>query len=267
VYNNKKVTLLGRTTHMTHLYIIRHGEAMSAIKGFVGDGGLSPLGILQAKRLRDRLAATREINPDVLIASTLPRAHQTAQIIAPALGVSLQLDDNIQELRPGAAEGMPVEMFREEFGEPDYEVDPYRPIAPGGENWGEFMLRVGTALDHIIRKYAGKTIVLVCHGGIIDGSFLYFFKISSWTFPPARFYTRNTSITHWQQILSEKDEWHWHLIRYNDAFHLHDIGTPARIPWEQIRPNPASDRDRPSVPLETESFTAREQPGDATTPS
>src|SRR5438105_8733246 len=202
---------------MTHLYLIRHGEAMSAIKGFVGDGGLSPLGIVQAERLRDRLAATREIAADVLIASTFPRAHQTARIIAPALGVPVLLDDSIQELRPGEAEGMPVELFRKKFGEPDFEENPYRPLARGGENWGQFMLRVGTALDRIVREHAGKTIVLVCHGGVIDCSFLYFFKISAWTQPLAHFYTRNTSITHWQQFISGKNEPRWRLIKYNDA--------------------------------------------------
>ena len=251
---------------MTQLYLIRHAEAMAAIKGFIGDGGLSSLGVVQAERLRDRLEATKEIAADVLITSTFPRAHQTAEIIAPALGLPPILDDAIQELRPGEADGMPVEMFRKTFGEVDFMHNPYRPLAPSGENWGQFMLRVGEALDRIVRKYAGKTIVLVCHGGVIDGSFLYFFKMSAWTLPPARFYTRNASITHWQQLTSEiNEEKYWHLIKYNDAFHLHDIGTTAQIPWGRILKNPASDSDadRPSVPLQTETFGAKERPGDA----
>src|SRR5215471_17549046 len=110
---------------MTQLYLIRHGEAMNAVKGLVGDGGLSPLGVLQAQRLRDRLAATKEIAADVLIASSFPRAVETAQIIAPALGLRLNLDDEIQELRPGEAENMPLETFREVFGETDYEKMPF----------------------------------------------------------------------------------------------------------------------------------------------
>jgi probable phosphoglycerate mutase len=248
---------------MTSLYLIRHAEARSAIQGFIGDGGLSPLGILQAERLRDRLAASKEIAADVFISSTFPRAHQTAKIIAPALEVPLMLDNSIQELRPGEAEGMPVDLFKATFGEPDYEEDPFRPIAPGGENWGQFMLRVGTALDRIVREHEGKTIVLVCHGGVIDGSFLYFFKMGAWILPPARFYTRNTSITCWRLITSEKNEQHWHLMKYNDAFHLHDIGTPAHIPWGQISATPASDSERPSVPIQAESFEARERPGEA----
>jgi probable phosphoglycerate mutase len=237
---------------MTQLYLIRHGEAMGAIKGFVGDGGLSPLGVQQAEQLRDRLLATKEIAADVFIASTLPRAQQTAQIIAPAIGVPLQYDDEIQEMRPGEADGMPVDEFRKLYGEPDFETNPYHPVAPGGESWGQFMLRVGTALDRILRTHEGKTILLVCHGGVIDGAFLYFFKTSAWTPPEARFYTRNTSITHWQQYTTYQQQQRWRMIRYNDAFHLYDIGTSARIPWGELLHAPASDDNRPSVPVPSE---------------
>lgn len=234
---------------MTQLYLIRHGEAMNAVKGLVGDGGLSPQGVLQAQRLRDRLAATKEIAADVLIASSFPRAVETAQIIAPALGLPLLLDDEIQELRPGEAENMPLETFRETFGEPDYEKMPFRPIAPGGESWGQFMLRVGTALDRIVREYEGKTIVLVCHGGVIDGSFLSFFRMNAWVPPPTRFSTHNTSITHWKRIESNEGG-HWRLVKYNDALHLQ---TPTCIPWEQLLAQPAVDNtDHLSVPIPTE---------------
>ncbi len=63
------------------------------------------------------------------------------------------------------------------YGTPNFEQEPFRPVSPGGEGWGHFMLRVGGALDRIIREHAGKTIVIVCHGGVIDGSFLYFFQL------------------------------------------------------------------------------------------
>ena len=87
----------------TNLYLIRHGEAVSNVEpiigGMRGDVGLTALGIAQAERLRDRLAATHEIPADVLIASNLPRARQTAEIIQPALGVPVCLDESVQEMR------------------------------------------------------------------------------------------------------------------------------------------------------------------------
>ena len=70
----------------THLDLIRHGESTPQTErimgGMRGDRGLTPKGMAQAERLRDRLAATREIAADVVITSTMPRARQTAQIIA-----------------------------------------------------------------------------------------------------------------------------------------------------------------------------------------
>jgi probable phosphoglycerate mutase len=237
---------------LTNLYLIRHGEAIYATQGRIGNSGLSPLGILQAERLRDRLAATQEIKADILISSTLHRAYQTAQIVAPAFGLPIVLDDTIQELQDGEAEGMTIEEYKEAFGEIDFELDPYRPTAPGGESWADFMLRVGSALHRITHEHEGKTIVLFCHGGVIDGSFLYFFKASAWTPPPVHFFTRNTSITHWRQGTMDNNKKYWRLMKYNDAFHLHDIGSEATIPWGQLLPRPASDADRPTVPIQTE---------------
>lgn len=52
---------------MTHL--IRHGDYIGQANGKLVDHGLSPLGVKQAELLRDRLAATGEIQADVLIGS------------------------------------------------------------------------------------------------------------------------------------------------------------------------------------------------------
>ncbi|GCE09640.1 histidine phosphatase family protein [Dictyobacter aurantiacus] len=233
----------------TNLYLIRHGEALSAIQGTIGNSELSPLGIVQAEHLRDRLAATHEIKADVFMCSTLHRARQTAQIIAPALDSPLLVDEEIEEMRAGGTDGMPAEEYQRTYGPIDFRKAPLKQPAPGGESWGEFQLRVGTALERIVNTYEDKTIVLVCHGGIIDGSFIYFFRLSSLAVPQAGFRTRNTSITHWQKRGPDR---RWRLMRYNDALHLHDIGTPARIPWDQIRALPASDEERPTEPVPTE---------------
>ena len=238
---------------MTHLYLIRHGQHVGAVKNIIGDTKLSPLGIQQAERLRDRLAATGEIKADVLISSTFKRAKQTAEIIAPALGLPIIFDDEVQEWRDGEAEGMTMEEYRETFGEVDVEEHPFQPVAPGGENWGQFLLRVGTALDRIVHQYEGKTIVIVCHGGIVDSSFLYFLGIGALQMPRIGFDTRNTSITHWHQHRNEifSPQPRWHLEKYNDYMHLRDMNSPVRIPWKEVaRPVPGA--DRPAVPLETE---------------
>lgn len=220
---------------MTHLYLIRHGEATSQKGDKLIDNGLTSLGIIQAERLHDRLAATGEIAADVLIASTLRRAQQTAEIIAPALNLPILYDDDFQEMRIGEAEGMQWQEAEAKYGKPDFERNPYRPVSPGGEYWGQFTLRVATALDRTIRRYDGQRIVIVCHGGIIDSSFLYFFNMNTLIFPHTHFYTRNTSITYWRKDIFEDNIEHWRLMSYNDDMHTRDIGAEMLVPWRHLR--------------------------------
>lgn len=237
---------------MTHLYLIRHGQAMSWVEKKVGNTRLSPLGVTQAERLRDRLGATGEIAADVLIASTLLRARQTAEIIAPALGLPITFDDEVQEWRdPMEAEGMDMREFQQQFIAVPFEQKPFHHYSPTAESWAQFMLRTHTALSRIITEHEGKTIVIVCHGGIIDASFLFFLRMSITQLPPVFFGTRNTSITHWRKTSYAADlPITWVLQKYNDTMHLRDIDTPARIPWEGLRAHPQQASEPSPAPTE-----------------
>jgi 2,3-bisphosphoglycerate-dependent phosphoglycerate mutase len=221
---------------MTQLYLIRHGEALGAVQNIIGNTALSPLGITQAERLRDRLAATGEIAADILISSSLKRASQTAEIIAPALDLPVLYDDEVQELRDGASDGMNEDEYVATYGRANYMEMPFRPVAPGGEGWGQFVLRVCTAFDRILREYTGKSIVLVCHGGVIGISFLYFLGFDTLHYPQSGFDTHNTSITHWKRFpySHSPNGYRWRLLRYNDDMHLRDLHAPVRIPWKAL---------------------------------
>jgi probable phosphoglycerate mutase len=237
----------------TNLYLIRHGEAFCNIDGTLAgmrsDVGLTELGMLQAERLRDRLAATGEIAADALIASTLPRARQTAEIIAPALGLPIIPDDDAQELRPGEADGLNISDFLERYGPfSDVREDPYVPLSPGGESWGSFLARAGEFLHRVVREHAGESVVVVCHGGIIDASLLIGLGVGATAPGPGQFHTRNASITHWErERIKGLDT--WRLNRYNDNVHTRDIGAAEQISWTRLY---ATD-DAPTAPLPTES--------------
>ncbi len=240
---------------MTHLYIIRHGQSTSVDRENTGDPGLTAFGVKQAERLRDRLAASGEVAADVLISSTMLRAKQTAEIVAPALGLPIIFDDEVQEQRPGEALHMSEEEFREIFGAVTFEQKPYFRLAPGAETWVEFALRAGTALQRIAREHEGKTIVIICHGGIIDTAFLLFLGLSSLQYPQILFDTHNTSITHWYR---EANDWveqlnlpvSWILDYYNDTMHLRDLDAPVRIPWKQIAAKPVTGIETSMAPTE-----------------
>ena len=250
---------------MSHIYLIRHGEAVCNVDptapaaGPNGDLGLTPKGRTQAERLRDRLAATGEIAADVLISSTLRRARETAEILAPALGLPIVWDDEVQELDIGELDGKPWNEI--EALVPDMRDEPLQPIGPGGESWAQFVLRVGLALERIVREHEGKTVVIVCHGGVIDSSFLLFSGMAGFTMPALEMHTRNTAITHWElrrqppQFFNKEPPavtpLRWVLHTYGDDLHMRDIGAPERIRWTRLNAA-GGGAEQPAVPLPTE---------------
>lgn len=244
---------------MTHLYLIRHGEAITNVEpiigGMNGDTGLTQHGVAQATALRDRLYATGEIDAAVLIASPLARARQTAEIIAPALGdLPITLDDDVQELRVGEADGMHVADFRAKYGTPDFRIEPFRPLAPGGESWGEFLLRVARTLDRIARAHEDKTVVVVCHGGVIDGSLITALGLNVIKpIPQFEFHTYNTSITHWEYRSPQAEQpARWRLLGYNDASHTLPVGQNKHLNWREVPPRNTEADEHTAVPLPNE---------------
>ena len=219
----------------TTLVLIRHGESNVTVNrvigGFRSCTGLSPLGRQQADRLRQRLTETGELVPDVLIASNFQRAIETAEAIAvPFAGLGVDIDAGFGEHDPGPdIDGMSFLGFVERFGSPDWNGDPHHEVFPGGETTAEFHLRVGAAISRTLRQHAGRTIVVACHGGVVDAAFRLLLRAA----PTGSFelQTVNTSITEFRRAPSGT----WQLIRYNDAAHL--SGLPNESP--RTEPSPA----------------------------
>lgn len=205
----------------TRVVLIRHGEATCNVAGVVGGlsgcTGLSPLGVVQAEALRARLAETGELaGTEALYSSVLARALETAAIVAPALspGLEVAADCGLCELHPGDADGMRWEEFVDRYGEPDWDADPGAPLAPGGESWTGFVARAADAVDSVVARHRGQTVVVVCHAGVIEATLLRFLPVAT---VPGRLKLRtaHTSMTEW-----ERDSDGWRLLRYNDAAHL-----------------------------------------------
>ena len=123
----------------TRIVLIRHGESNVTVQRVLGGprtcSGLSDLGKMQAERLRDRLANTRELQCDVLYSSGYPRARETAEIIAPALSsLAINIDTRFGEHDPGPeCDGLTFAEFVRRHGSPDWGGDPHAEFFPGGE--------------------------------------------------------------------------------------------------------------------------------------
>lgn len=209
---------------MTRLLLVRHGQSVAQVEGIIGGPkgcrGLSDLGREQVRRLGERWKRNGTV-PEVLLTSTLPRAVETAEILAAVVGVEPEPHDGLCEIVPGECDGLPWEHFEERFRGVDYRFDPHTPMAEGGESWVVFMDRVARTITEIVERHEGRTIAATVHGGVIDGSMVHFLGLPNDAGNVLD--TANASITEWEH--SERP-WSrgagWRLRRFNDHAHLEE---------------------------------------------
>lgn len=216
---------------VTRMILIRHGQSASNAGGWLSGqdtcGGLTDLGVAQAEALRERLAADGSMRPDVVLVSTMRRAVHTAEIISGPLGMVPEQHADLMERTSGEAEGLTIEQYTEKYGVRPW-IDWEHPLSPGGESGPEFSQRVITATDRVATEHRGKTVWVVCHGGVIMVS-----AVRRW--PGAAPSLRqipvtspeNTSVSEWQVDADSN----WRMATYNDQTHLVGLaGTgPASI--------------------------------------
>lgn len=220
----------------TRLVLIRHGEAVCNVSGVcggpIGCRGLTELGRRQVEALRDRLVATGELaGADAFYASVLPRAIETAGLVAPGLRRAgpggwldpppLVIDCGLCELHPGEADGLTWPEFGERFPPIDWDADPGRPIAPGGESWTGFVARVAGALDRLVAAHPDQLVVAACHAGVVEASLLAKLPVEGGRAGTRLgLQTRHASLTTW-----EVGGGRWQLLGYNDT-----AARPAEVP-------------------------------------
>jgi probable phosphoglycerate mutase len=220
---------------MTRLVFVRHGESIVTVDRVLGGlktcSGLSDLGVRQVEALRDRWARTGELGMvDALYSSTLPRARQTAEILSPVLGDLKVIEDpDLCEHHPGEADGMAYDEIAERYGNFDWDKEPYKVPIPGSESIAAFHHRVADSLQRIATEHEGQTVVIACHGGVIDIAMRALLRLPM--VGGFDLWTLNSSIT---EFLRRGPK--WLLVRYNDASHLE--GLPAETPSRRAGPDP-----------------------------
>lgn len=215
---------------MTRLIYVRHGESNTTVARVIGGprscSGLSPLGVQQAERLRDRWKSAPEFVPDVIIASQFLRARQTAEIIAEAFGApQVVVEDGFGEHDPGPeCDGMTMDDFVDRYGTGAWEDDPFGVTFPGGETLAGFQYRIGAAVRRVIDERPGQTVVVVCHGGVIDAVLRQALRTS-----PVGVFTINTLNTSITELELQRPH-RWSLRRYGDVAHLAGLPASTRRP-------------------------------------
>ena len=207
------------------LVLVRHGDAHAGFSGVIGGErgctGLTDLGRRQAEALRDHLASTGRIRADVLIASTIPRAIATAEILAPAFGIATfaRARDRC-EVHTGEADGLEWAEYGARYGSFQMDAEPDRVFAPEGESWNSFHDRVRQMLERVATAYEGRTVVAVCHAGVIIAS-LRLLLGTPRTADEARVQPTNTGFTEWA---FDPQVGRWTLHSFNETSHLVELG-------------------------------------------
>lgn len=143
----------------THLGLLRHGQTDWNIDLRLqgsSDIPLNATGIRQAELAAEYLFGTQW---DLVLASPLSRAHDTAKIVADKLNLEVVIISELIERSFGIAEGMSHTQWRELY-ESHSEI-------PGLESLEDLKIRSVDLLNQLATVYDGKKILAVSHGALI----------------------------------------------------------------------------------------------------
>ena len=219
------------------LYLVRHGQSAGNLPGRMtgwSEHPLTALGATQARRVAARLAP---LGPMAVYASDLPRALDTARLIAaawvsaepplqpsvdaevvPAAHVAVTSDRRLREIDLGDYEGRSWDEFGADRGLADaFAREPLLTTLPGGESLAMVRERVIAAFEEIVAS--GQAIAcLVSHDGPIRTILNHVLRV-----PPERHWALSTS--HGGLTLLEASAG-WVSVRFvNDTSHLLGLDT------------------------------------------
>lgn len=143
-------------------YMLRHGEAVSnATEVFscwpeTFENPLTPRGVAMAN---EAAAILEDKGIDLVFASDILRAKQTAQIAAEKLGLEIVFDERLREIDFGDFNGKPIGEIGKYIG--DGKMVGYDAV--GGEDYGDVKKRMADFLQEIDGTYEDKVILIVSH--------------------------------------------------------------------------------------------------------
>jgi 2,3-bisphosphoglycerate-dependent phosphoglycerate mutase len=209
-----------------HLYMIRHGQSYVNLRDWQDgniDTGLTELGQQQAAALAEWIpSAIPQV--DALYASTMARARETAEPLAKVYDQPICFDDRLREIgnnrfdhSPWPSDDLP------EYGEMWGSEEPFSPITPtrlDGESLMHFRTRVGLFVEELVQRHPEETVLVVCHGGVIEVTLDHIFNIGPWR--RCEVWTRNTGIAYFEYVAHPRREV-WRLHFHNRTEHLRDL--------------------------------------------
>ncbi|MDE2716757.1 MAG: histidine phosphatase family protein [Chloroflexota bacterium] len=153
--------------------LMRHGRSR-ADDEMVHEGRYdSPLTDVGRAQVRSRAEQWKQsgVTFDLIVASTLVRAAESARIVGEALDVPIEYDPDWMERDNGPLAGLPFDKAKERYPRPDF-INPFQPFVPStgeGESGWDLLSRGARALQSVVRRGRPSTLV-VAHGGILNAA-------------------------------------------------------------------------------------------------
>lgn len=156
------------TPPATVLRLVRHGQSTwnvaRRVQGQSLDaGGLTATGRAEAEQTAHLLAERHPLAPHI-VASDLPRARETAEIIAGRLGLPISYDSDLREQHLGELEGRRFDEDGVQETVDGLWQDPST-SPPGGESVAAMYTRMRAALHRHAAARPGGALIVVTHGG------------------------------------------------------------------------------------------------------
>ena len=150
------------------IYLMRHGESEKNILG-IYDRELETYPLTETGKKQAQEATQQLQNIDLVIASPVRRAKETAEIVAQELGCPLELRDELMEVDSGEWEGRKEEDIEERDEYLALPEEEFFTTKRGttGESWKEVEERAVACLLDVLQKHPDKKILFVTHAGIV----------------------------------------------------------------------------------------------------
>ena len=215
-----------------HLYLIRHAQSYVNLPDWVEgntDAALTDLGREQAEALAHSFS--QEVTSiDMLYASDMARAKETAEALAAPYALTPLFDSRLREVGNNRLDHtpFPIDALPRDYAEFWGSSQPFSPLMPKaevGESWMHVRMRVGQFLEHLIERHyqatetasKDKTIVAVCHRGVIEAAVNHVFNIGHRQH--CEVWSHNTGITRLEYVNHPGRE-RWRLRYLNRTDHL-----------------------------------------------
>jgi probable phosphomutase (TIGR03848 family) len=155
----------------TLVLLVRHGQTPTTgatLPGRAKGLHLADKGREQAQHAAERIGALKEVA--AVYASPLERTRETAAPIAKARGLKVTPDKGLLECEFGEWTGASLKDLQKL---PEWTTVQRYPSGfrfPGGESFAEMQTRICSAIDRLVARHPGETIVAVSHADPIKAA-------------------------------------------------------------------------------------------------